>query len=1168
MNTRSTATPLKPLLLCLLCLCLHGWADGAADRGGLFTDTKHIIISFDTSASMGGFDHARIRRYLNKLLFEGIGNADIAPTDGLGLMEPVEERRQLFSKPLYAKGDTVTVLRQSDQREPTVKVLTSCTPADLAGQYPRAFGGRTDIAGMVAEACDRIPKETMGFVRTYWIFVSDNQPTVGAKHDRQGANSRLNQLGKTYSWDSLATIAVIRKPFIGSEKTAFVDVRCLMRRADAKRISQEVKERIAWCTEELAEIARQLAGHPDDEELLKRLARLQQHLRGFAKELGASSFETAAAYLEEVKSLLRATQLAMSVRLRSPADLADLVCQPDGRLAVDFVWEITEHAGVLGDGLSFALECTDDRGRPVGEPIDCKGATKCRLELAPGAYRWRVATRTAAGQSILSGFRWFQIHPRLGAPKLLRPSEGAQIDIGRPLPIEWEAAAGAHGYVVRITSRSTNVRVADKAVLDTAYTWEQANAPGDYSVEVYATAPPNQRSVAAVRNVTIRPPDLPAPTQLSPWDGAELAPGDVKFSWSRGGKAVAYDLSIAQVGGKPTVKRVDQTSATLALTADGVYRWTVCPVDAAGVKGQTSPSMVVVIKRAAAPPPAVRPAPPPPADLGPANGAVFTVQPGETAGTVTLSWTRVPHADVYRVHLKEPGGDEQQLSPGNGGKATSVKFNPSAAGDYYWRVEALQTNGDGTAMSSPFRFRVTFAPYPRPVLQAPVDRDDRLLAGGDALKVSFSWTPCPQAVKHSLLLSFGNTPAVAHAATSPSTATVTISRPGDYYWQVAAMLPNGSTIISQESRRLVIHALGTPELTAPAARADVRVGPCDFGWKPAAGAFSYRLALTDPEGNQTWHGPTNDVQLTVGLPHPGAYRWLVEAADQTGHRSTSGPRELIVSGVEPPTPIRPWRDDSIAKGKVRFRWLNEGIPCAVTVRIWRHDGDGEEDWVEVAKEELPEGTRQFETVLAQPGQYRWVVETATETPLAMKDGPIPFTIREPTSPLAFAFFLLLVFLIALGVFLLRPWQVAIWREGERPEGEPVMHRLGAFGSSSRIYLGPPDGLPEYAYVDQGLPECSVRRGLSRMWLFRRDDRICPIMSGEAFEVIDESGDRAYFVVARSGAEKRSRLADDLPLTIPTDGDHLEAASESDRFSPQIDGGQQSSRDDGPPKEDW
>lgn len=115
-----------------------------------------------------------------------------------------------------------------------------------------------------------------------------------------------------------------------------------------------------------------------------------------------------------------------------------------------------------------------------------------------------------------------------------------------------------------------------------------------------------------------------------------------------------------------------------------------------------APSMPAVPEAPPAPDsalPPLPPLPPPPPPSGPlGNPTNLVAQPGDTPGSVMLTWTPAPNATAHRICYRLDGangqGEVKQLLPGNLGEATLPQVAP--AGRWHFIVIAGQRAADGT----------------------------------------------------------------------------------------------------------------------------------------------------------------------------------------------------------------------------------------------------------------------------------------------------------------------------------------------------------------------------------------------------------------------------------------------------------------------------------------
>jgi hypothetical protein len=1034
-------------------------ATGQEDAS-LFSDQRQIIVTVDTSGSMGGFDHEKIRGYVEKILFEGIGDRDLKKRDRPLTKEWVD----LFSSALYRPAkDSLFFMRCASGKSDfsVAHFPRGFSRRQLAEHYPRRFSGQTNIAMMIEQACKLSIRKGSGYINTYWVFVSDRLPTGDGENGE--TQERIRQLEETYRWDLLGGVVIEHRTLLARKKTAFIDVRWVVDRKSEKELSRRIEALIGNMTKSLAAIANDLAEGKDDADVSAKLNALCARLHGLKTQLNSTSLQGATLLLARVNDLLRRAQFARGIRLANPAAGGARVCPEDKQaINVDFEWVRASQPGTglpFPTGLTFQLECRDAKTEALVVPLqDCGARLQSTLSLPPGQYRWRVVTIVGKERAMETGYRLFTIHPAIGGAQILQPQTGKRCFAGEPVEIRWTKANHASSYVVRVDG-AKDIAVAEETVHDPNWLWRPGKT-GTYRVSVTAHGPGDQERKVGTVDVAVRS-RVAAPELVSPEDGYRCSlpvqpnqAAAVTLVWKRtvGGHADRLQIrSMPKHDPSPVaaagIERDDEGMSRYVFKpkTPGVFEWTVVVDEGDGTVAAARWRRLAV-NAADLPKPTL---------VGPPEHAQFAVNED-----VTLRWSAVPGATSYSVAVTQPGGQEAKLAVDRTATASSVRI--TRPGDYYWAVASQRASDGATAVSEKRHFSAS-KPVPEPpVLQSPDDGLRVVLPadGQPPYSQEFSWTPSSGAAKHELVVASQGTEKILSLAPGSASCTVSIpgeqiGQPGMYRWWVRAHA-DGRVLDSPDPRLLQIVAPPTlrVELVEPDDRAVSPVDAVRFSWKEAEGVKNYTLNVTDAAGESHPYPCGEACVKEVSMPKDGTFSWYLVCTRGDGSSGQSETRSLVILPVVPPVQKSPRDGARPLRGTVRFQWTPPENAAASVIRIHAVDADDAEKSAVVKEETLGVGETEFSCTLDDAGTYNWTVYAKDRLgnlhPAA--GGPSSFTIF---GAVPFPWWLLGLVLLILLLFLFcrlgKTWMVQVLTLDEIPEDAPKL-RLGIAGDAAVIHL--------------------------------------------------------------------------------------------------------------------
>lgn len=264
----------------------------------------------------------------------------------------------------------------------------------------------------------------------------------------------------------------------------------------------------------------------------------------------------------------------------------------------------------------------------------------------------------------------------------------------------------------------------------------------------------------------------------------------------------------------PVQQQENATGRFRVVLAPGTWHWRVHAIDVAGRETESTAARALTVALAA---PRQRPAP--------------DVILGQRE--VSLAWEDVPCAARYQVEASL--GDAAAVPLVSSG--TGSTFKPQLAGEYRWRVVALDARGAPGAFSPWGTFRVRL-PGPRGVADA-VGREPVLswsaTAGATGYRVEVSAAPDQK-------------PVVAQAQVEGTSWKPPPQAPGVYLWRVSARDSSGRWSQPSELRRWTVPdpvAPEPPQLVAPFGARVERPddGKLEVRWEPVANAATYDVQL-------------------------------------------------------------------------------------------------------------------------------------------------------------------------------------------------------------------------------------------------------------------------------------------------------------------------------------
>jgi len=477
-----------------------------------------------------------------------------------------------------------------------------------------------------------------------------------------------------------------------------------------------------------------------------------------------------------------------------------------------------------------------------------------------GRFFWRIvpvyAFKAAGAEPLPSSARSFAVSrmAQIPAAELLSPRDGETIPVKAVeetgLRFSWKPEPESIASVITIAR--------DAAMADTVGVRESRTSALEYGEKLPAgnywwrvvtrdsegnESPPSKPSAFSI---SLAPPVV---RLASPAEGAE-ADAALRFEWeAEGATAFALELSEDEAFGSPIKRETTLPRADLRDLRPGRLWWRVKAIGPRGIELSSSETRSL---RILPPLPAPRP-------LSPEEGEGLDLA---GAAAVQFSWSAADGADGYSFRLV--GADGKAIREEGSVTGVSYRFTDVEAldpGRYRWEIAAYQTRPDrvrrsetaGAAFAVERNARIRPPELAEPVDGASIGELDLKRAG-----LSFSWKADPLTPETRFVLARdpGFREILSERATKESRASFRRLEPGEYWWSVSGVGPNGSNYSSAVRRFTVRKAppLPDPSIVKPARGEKIEMADKDslsLAWSPVAGATHYSATLTSLKTGET-----------------------------------------------------------------------------------------------------------------------------------------------------------------------------------------------------------------------------------------------------------------------------------------------------------------------------
>lgn len=393
---------------------------------------------------------------------------------------------------------------------------------------------------------------------------------------------------------------------------------------------------------------------------------------------------------------------------------------------------------------------------------------------------------------------------------LLASGAGAQT---ARIVLRWKEVTGAGAYELQIAKDSSFAEVVLHTRTSTpAYRWEHLPAQIHWWRVRTVDADGRPSEWSAPLTVSL---DSAVPELVRPLEGAKLTcGGDVEAALAPSVLVKEYQLELSSTAdfASPTLFRQATPGFVLGALTPGSWYVRVSAFDLRDRKVGPGPTRSFAVRLSA-----------------PTLKATADVWLGATA-QVALTWGQVACATSYLVEVADETKERTSMSAID----PRLRFKPTAAADYRWRVAGVDSAGTAGEWSSDASLRVK--------LPAPQPKGEQVRPGGAEL----SWLGVPTAVSYRVEVTSDRPGISAQESSTPQTQWRTAELAvGRYRWRVQAKDARGHNSAFSVPRAfalLPVAVLSAPEfLSQPT---DVDVGSSlEVSWGSIAGATAYQVEL-------------------------------------------------------------------------------------------------------------------------------------------------------------------------------------------------------------------------------------------------------------------------------------------------------------------------------------
>lgn len=505
-----------------------------------------------------------------------------------------------------------------------------------------------------------------------------------------------------------------------------------------------------------------------------------------------------------------------------------------------------------------------------------------------------ITAQFDGGNLVLTGN--YTVYPIPSIVTLVNPANGVFIN-DKPIPdFTWNSTVNGETYQIQIDNNNTFSSPEQDYITDTGVLsyLPTLTTEGLYYWRVRAISTNNiLGGWSSVRTFTFDKTSPIAPSLLTPTDIAVVR-GTPAYTWSipTGAKTFQFEYDDNSDFSSPVYTSQILTTAKYIppTQAFGLYYWHVKAADAAGNWSAWGTPRSITIQ------PLI---PTAPVLTSPATGLI-------TNNTLPqLTWNPVSYGDTYQVQLSRSSTfatllTVPTLDPG----ILNTQVSTNGEGKYYWRVRAINVDGEQGSWSSSRYFTVDTIPQAIPSMTTPAN-------GAVVLTTmpKLAVTAVSGANYYQYQVDDADDFTAPEVDVTRTTTTYTLLasqalRFGTHYWRVQSIDAAGNPSGWSSPHTFVVNIL-----KKPANNSFSTITKPTFSWASAASALEYKIQVaTDAVfGSETLvlnlnRPPSTSYTSTIAL-NPNIYYWRMQVRTVAGWGNWTPVSKFIVTPALPVAPV-------------------------------------------------------------------------------------------------------------------------------------------------------------------------------------------------------------------------------------------------------------------------